>query len=273
MLLHLPSPFVPHEDDHGAVVVVLVAVVGRGEHREQLAAREVLVAMLHALVSADDELEPVAAVEVLHSVRAEATRVLAPRRAVHAEHLVVVRGVGPQGVQDDAVLPRRRGVDLAHDLDRLRDAPQVVEGVDAIADAAVDAQDGAVHQGGDRQELEDVVHPLPDELTFRRELSSAALVEAVIDVHQAVFVVAAHQEDLPGVQELQGEEQQHHVARVRAPVHEVAQKNVRHRPDVAPALVGPRKGVEELEQVQQLPVDVAVHPARQGDLHQGVLPP
>merc|ERR1712039_416419 len=106
--------------------------------------------MLHALVRPDDELQAVPAVEVLHSIWAESARVLPSWRHVDAEDLVVVRWVGPECVENDPVPPRSARVDLAADLYRLRDATQVLYRVDAISDAAVYAEDGAVDQCRDR---------------------------------------------------------------------------------------------------------------------------
>ena len=54
--------------------------------------------------------------------------------------------------------------------------------------------------------------------------------------------------------------------RVGAAVHEVPEEHVAHGEDVPAALVRPGEGVEELQQVRELPVDVPVDARRQRDL-------
>mmetsp|Transcript_134835 Transcript_134835/g.336425 ORF Transcript_134835/g.336425 Transcript_134835/m.336425 type:complete len:206 (-) Transcript_134835:369-986(-) len=192
VLLHLTSPLVPYEDDHGPVVVVLVAVVRSGKDSQKLPGGEVLVAMLHALVRAYDELQAVPAVELLHPVGAESARVLPTRRHVHAQDLVVVCRIAPESVKYDAIPPRGARRDLPGDLNGFRDAAQVIQRADAVPDAAVYAEDGVVDQRRDGQKLEDIIHPLPHELSLMVEHPKAVLVETVVDVHQAVLVVAPH---------------------------------------------------------------------------------
>mmetsp|Transcript_27350 Transcript_27350/g.84771 ORF Transcript_27350/g.84771 Transcript_27350/m.84771 type:complete len:254 (+) Transcript_27350:1025-1786(+) len=94
----------------GARVVELVAVVRRGEDRDELALREELVAVLDDLVRAADEVEVVFPEELLNDVSAEgeadAAVVLAP-----ADEALL--GVGPQQVADEAGVG---DVARAHDL-------------------------------------------------------------------------------------------------------------------------------------------------------------
>lgn len=64
------SEILRHGHDR-ACVVELAAVVGRREEREQVPAREELVAVLYDLVSADDQRTVVLAQETAHDVSAE----------------------------------------------------------------------------------------------------------------------------------------------------------------------------------------------------------
>mmetsp|Transcript_54363 Transcript_54363/g.118971 ORF Transcript_54363/g.118971 Transcript_54363/m.118971 type:complete len:267 (+) Transcript_54363:767-1567(+) len=84
-------------------------------------------------------------------------------------------------------------------------------------------------------------------------------------------MVAADQEDLSRIQDLQGEQEHHNIAGVRAPVHKVPQEDIGHAPDVSSSLVGPGERIEELQQVQELSMDVSIYSSWQWDLYKGVL--
>lgn len=70
MLFHA-SVFVSHNHDHAAVILVLVTVAGRAEYCEKHSVGEVLISVLNALMSPDDELEVVVSAELLHPVGSE----------------------------------------------------------------------------------------------------------------------------------------------------------------------------------------------------------
>mmetsp|Transcript_44438 Transcript_44438/g.96621 ORF Transcript_44438/g.96621 Transcript_44438/m.96621 type:complete len:208 (+) Transcript_44438:222-845(+) len=207
MLNSFACALVLNQNDHGAVIVVLITVVSRGEDRKKLPASEVFVAVLHAFVSADDEPEAIATVELLHTVRPEAAGVLPAGRCVHSKDTVVLRGIRPQCVQDHTFPSGGALGDFPNHLDGFGDAPEVLQRGNGVADATMDTEDCSFHEGCNGKKLEDIVHALPDILTLVSEFPQAVRLETVVHVHEPVLVIASYKEDLGRVQYLQGKQE------------------------------------------------------------------
>ena len=130
------------------------------------------------------------------------------------------------------------------------DGADLVEGADVGAEAAVDAQDSTVDDGGQREGVEalDAVSPRAGVAV----LAQAFVVEAVHLGDLSALVVAPKESDVAGILELQAQEEAESFHRVVSPIHKVAQKYVRG--------VWRRSAdgrAEEVQQVKELAVQIA----------------
>lgn len=251
------------QDQDGACVLVLAAVVGRGEDGDEGASCEALEAVHHALVGTDDHVEVIFGQEALHPVWAELDDVsglggVAQVVCIDAQLAVGLGGVGPEDVEDHLGLVV---LHLVHDLEGAADLLDVLEGVEGGADAAVQAEDLVLDEGSQGQPVEQLVDAGEDRvlaLGLLLDLLCALVPEAEVDVDLAVLVVAADEVDLFGVDALEGQQEADGLEGVAAPVHEVPQEDVVEVLDVLLLAVLVRRAVEreETHQVGELSVDV-----------------
>ncbi|GIX60680.1 ABC1 family protein [Babesia caballi] len=211
---------------HRPRVVELAAVVRRAEERDQAPLGKKLVAVLHHLVRAADEVQLVLDQKVDHNVGAEGERnaavVLAPARGVWV-------GVAPQQVAQEPGVGHVGGTSNLANL---------VHGVELRRETAVHTKYLVVDDGGHGQAVEAVGEDLPE---LHAVAPLALVVEAVDAVDGGALVVPAEQEKVLGTDGLQ---------RLLAAVHVVAEKEV---------VGGGREPavLEQPQQVEVLPVDVA----------------
>mmetsp|Transcript_76523 Transcript_76523/g.211814 ORF Transcript_76523/g.211814 Transcript_76523/m.211814 type:complete len:264 (-) Transcript_76523:157-948(-) len=220
---------------HRGGIVELSTVVRCREYGDKLAIAEELVAVLHHLVRAADEVQVVALEEGSNHVRTKGERhaavVLAPA------HDVLVR-VGPQQVAQQARVGHVRGP---------HDALDLVHRGQLGRQAAVHAKDLLVHDGRDGQAVEAVGVRLP-ELDVVAPL--ALVVEAVYPVDARALVVPAQDEKVLGVLDLVRQQQADGLQALLPAVHIVAQEEI--------VCVGREAAVlKQAQQVVVLSVDVA----------------
>ena len=100
MFLHA-SVVVADDNDHGAVILVLITVTRGTKNSEEHAVGEVLVAVLHALMGPDDELEVVASAELFDPFRSESVCAVSSGTDVsRGGSGGAFAGVGPEGIQN-----------------------------------------------------------------------------------------------------------------------------------------------------------------------------
>lgn len=172
---------------HRPGVVELPAVVGRGEDRHELPAREELVAVLHDLVRPADEVQVVPRQELGDGVRAEGVR---DAPVVLAPPLDVLVRVRPEQIAQQAGVGHVRGA---------RDVLDLVQSLELGGEPAVHAQDLLVDQGRHGQTVEAVRKGLPQP---DRVPPLALVVEAVDAVDGGALVVAAEKEEVLRVLDL-----------------------------------------------------------------------
>ncbi|KAB8364839.1 hypothetical protein FH972_024702 [Carpinus fangiana] len=176
----------------GGLVAAAVAVVRRGEDGDDIPILAPVVALHDQLMCARDEREAVVVVEGLGNVLAKGVAGTSGRDAPAA----AVVGVAPQQVT--------HGAFVGHFLYAVEGA-DVVEGVNAGAEAAVEAEDLVFNEGGEGQIVEEVGEALP--YVCVAILAQALVVEAVDLGDLAGLVVAAQDGDALGVADLQGDEE------------------------------------------------------------------
>mmetsp|Transcript_3802 Transcript_3802/g.12301 ORF Transcript_3802/g.12301 Transcript_3802/m.12301 type:complete len:277 (-) Transcript_3802:913-1743(-) len=229
-----------------------------------------LVALPDKLVRPDYEADVLAPAErrghvgpKLHDARAQPPLLVGMHAHVHP--VVRVGGVGPEGVQHAACdLPPQGPL---HPL-------QVLEAPTAVADAAVQDQHYAADEGGEGQPIECIVQHLIAEPPPVGELLLHVVEEAILRhafAHASELVIASDEEHLRGIDGLQGEEQEHNLQLVLAPVHPVAVEDVGHTLDVTPAVRGRAIEAKHEQEVSQLPVDVPEDLRRCVHAHDGRL--
>ena len=136
--------------EHGTVVVELVAVVGRREDRQQLHICEELVPVLHYLVPAHDQVEPVLVDKLLDHLLTEhiggSAVIFAPAARFYArgEGLCPCRWVGPQQIAEQT------GV---WDLRRPLQLVDLLEVLQVWREPAMHAQDFVLNQCGNWESI------------------------------------------------------------------------------------------------------------------------
>ena len=221
----------------GSDVAAAVAVVRGRPDRDEGVVEEELEALLDELVCAADEVDAVHVVELVDDLGAEEDAGTPRRDAPLLDALV---GVGPEEVAHGAV--------VGHLLLAVEGA-DVAEGLDARREAAVHAEDPAVHKGCERHVVEELCAVAPH--VRAPVLADALVVEAVRLRDLPALVVPAQQRDAVRVAHLERDEQQDRLHAPKAPVHKVPQEQVVClAPPHVPA------APEQLQQVVELPVDV-----------------
>lgn len=222
----------------GRHIAAAIAVVWSRPDRDEGLVKEELEALLHELVRAADELYAVGLVKLLDSILAKEEPRAARRDAPVGDAVV---GVGPQELAHGAV--------VRHLLLAVEGA-DVVEVVDARGEAAVDAEDLAVHERRERHVVEELRAVAPH--VGVPELADALVVEAVRLRDLPALVVPPQQRDPVRVPHLERDEQQDRLHAPEPSVHKVPQEEVvRLASPHVPA------APEELQQVMELPVYVA----------------
>mmetsp|Transcript_2097 Transcript_2097/g.5610 ORF Transcript_2097/g.5610 Transcript_2097/m.5610 type:complete len:365 (+) Transcript_2097:114-1208(+) len=225
-------------------VPAAVAVVGRRPYGDDGVARKhELVAFLDELVSSADELEFVDSVELLHDLGPEE-----PARATRADRPSIdILGIAPHEVAKGAL-----GGNLLSPID----CPNLIQSADIRAEAAVDAKNHAVDERRDREVVKDLAAVLPR--VGRPVFSLAFVVEPVHLGDLPRLVVPPQKGDVRGVARLEAEEEGEGFERVVAAIHKVAHEDVIRGGHFA-------AGLDEVEEVVELPVDVTAH--RHGGFH------
>jgi hypothetical protein len=191
----------------GSVVVELAAVVGRGEDGDEAAVGEELVAVLDHLVRPAQEVQVVPAEELGEHVGAEG---VGDAPVVVGRPPGLPRGVGPEQVAEQAF--------VGH-VARPGHVPDLLQAAQVRGDAAVHAQDAAVHQRRHGEPVEAVAEDAPEAHAVP---ALALVVEAVDAVHGGHLVVAAEEEQVLRVPQLVGEQQARRLDALLAAVHVVA---------------------------------------------------
>lgn len=83
-------------------------------------------------------------------------------------------------------------------------------------------------------------------------------------------MVASNEEDFGWIEHFEAKQKTNHIYGIGASIHKIAQKYVVHGKNIPSPFVGPRKCIEKLQQIWQLPMNVAVHTARQRHFHQRI---
>ena len=187
-----PLPLIANLE-HARHVPAPVAVIRRAPDRAQVIVVQDLVALLTELVRAEDVVHPVNVEELLDDLRAERVS----RAAGREGELVPLRvRVTPDQVRHGALVR-----DLAEAVDDL----DLVDAVDARAQAAVHAEDLVVDDDGEGEEVEHVGEVVPD--VGVAVLAVAFGVEAVGLRHTAGLVVAADQVHARRVAQFEADEE------------------------------------------------------------------
>mmetsp|Transcript_28421 Transcript_28421/g.71388 ORF Transcript_28421/g.71388 Transcript_28421/m.71388 type:complete len:346 (+) Transcript_28421:449-1486(+) len=256
--------------EHTRLIAVHVAVVRRREDSEQervsalrleLAAMKVVLvvaALLH-LVAAHHAQEVVGAQEAIQRLEAEhlAAAAIRVRLKVHGEplgHLGRVQSVGGvlgQRVGPEQVAEHAGGGHLGEAVQCGEVGEQRRTGRRPAVHTEHTARLGA-QQGGHRQAVEHAHEELPD---LGVVLVHTLLPKVEVTREGARLVVAAQQEHLRGIAQLEREQIEAHLGAKVAAVHVVAQE------EVALAVVHQRAAalLQEVAQVVELPVQVAHH--------------
>lgn len=180
-------------DGHdSAGVVELVAVIGRGEDRDELALRKELISILDYLVGTADEIKVVFPEELFYDIGTEGegdtTIVLSPSYET-------LLGIGPQQVANETGVSYIAGADDLLDLLHL---------LKFRGQATVAAEDLVVDDARNGKAVEGIRKGLPQ----LDVVPALALIEEPIDtVDGGALVVAAEDEEVLGELDLEGQDE------------------------------------------------------------------
>ena len=187
-----PVPLIAHLE-HARHVAAPIAVIGRAPDGAQLVIVQDLIALLAELVRAEDVVHLVDIEELGHHLGAERV----PRAAGREGELVALRvRVAPDEIGHGP---------LVRDLAEAVDDFDLVDAMDAGAQAAVDAEDLVVDDDGEGEEVEHVGEVVPD--VGVAVFAVAFGVEAVGLGDAAGLVVAADEVHAGGVAQLEADEE------------------------------------------------------------------
>lgn len=191
------------------LVTTSVAVVWRREDRDNITILRPVVTLHNQLMSSSDQRETVVVVERFRDILAKRVSRTSWRYSPSA----AVIWIGPEEIAHRA---------LVGNLLNTIESSDVVQGIDGWGEAAVEAENLVVDEGGEREIVEEVGEVLPD--VGVAVLAEALVVEAVDLGDLAGLVVSTEDGDALWIADLEGNEKSDGLDGVVATVDIVAYK-------------------------------------------------